>query len=88
MPNSGGTGAGRAGDAVPSGDSPKPHGDKMAGAGRTAAGANRPGEGARGPGDAVPSGDSPKPHGDKMAGVVRGAAAPETAKDAPDRRDG
>jgi len=63
MSHPGGTGADRAGgEAVPSGDSPKPHGDKIAGTDRPAA------EGARGPGEAVPSGDSPKPHGDKLAG--------------------
>jgi hypothetical protein len=64
---------GRRGGAVPSGDSPKPHGDKFASAGRpAAAGAGRH-EADRA---AVPSGDSPKPHGDKFASAARRSAAP------------
>jgi hypothetical protein len=88
MSNSDGAGAGRGGDATPSGDSPKPHGDRMAGVGREATGRERPAAGTRGPGDAVPSGDSPKPHGDKMTGPPREKMASGTDEDAPDRRSG
>ena len=56
----------------PSGDSPKPHGDKMEHAVR---GAAARAEGTAGAPTSSPSGDSPKPHGDKMEHAVREAAA-------------
>jgi hypothetical protein len=61
-------------DAPGSLDSPKPHGDKLAGAVQGATGDERPSQGA-GASDSAPGApDSPKPHGDKLANVVRAAA--------------
>jgi hypothetical protein len=64
-------GTGEGGAPAPSGDSPKPHGDKMEHALR---GAAPRAEGNNGAAPSPPSGDSPKPHGDKMEHAVREAA--------------
>jgi hypothetical protein len=53
-------------DAAASGDSPKPHGDKLASARPRLAGDGPDGERDGSPADAQPSGDSPKPHSDKL----------------------
>ncbi len=55
----------------PSGDSPKPHGDKMEHALR---GADARAEGTVGAPAPPPLADSPKPHGDKIENAVREAA--------------
>jgi hypothetical protein len=70
------------GGAVPSGDSPKPHGDKIAGTRPADAGTGRQADEG-----AVPSGDSPKPHGDKIAGAGRRGTA-TTGQGGRTERDG
>ena len=55
-------------------DSPKPHGDKLAGAVRGAGEDGRPGQEAGASDRAPGTPDSPKPHGDKLANAVRAAA--------------
>ena len=60
-------------------DSPKPHGDKLAGVVR---GADKRASQKGGASDSAPGApDSPKPHGDKLANAVRAAAK----GDQPDR---
>jgi hypothetical protein len=54
-------------------DSPKPHGDKIAGAVQDVAGGEPPSLGG-GSSEAPASADSPKPHGDKLADAVRRTA--------------
>ena len=55
-------------------DSPKPHGDKLAGAVKDTGEDVRPGQEA-GASDSPPgTPDSPKPHGDKLANAVHAAA--------------
>jgi hypothetical protein len=58
-------------DAAASGDSPKPHGDKLGSARPRPAGEGPRGEHDGSPGDAQPSGGSPKRQGDKLGGVGR-----------------
>jgi hypothetical protein len=55
-------------------DSPKPHGDKLAGAVRGSGGGEQPSKEAGAPDSAPGTPDSPKPHGDKLAKAVRAAA--------------
>jgi hypothetical protein len=55
-------------------DSPKPHGDKLAGAVQGADGDGRPGQEVGASDRAPGTPDSPKPHGDKLATAVRAAA--------------
>jgi hypothetical protein len=59
-------------EAPGSTDSPKPHGDKLAGG---VQGADQRPSQESGASDSAPgTPDSPKPHGDKLANAVRGAA--------------
>lgn len=59
-------------DAPGSGDSPKPHGDKLAGVAQQA---DAPSSQEIGASDSAPgTPDSPKPHGDKLANAVQAAA--------------
>jgi hypothetical protein len=53
-------------------DSPKPHGDKLAGVARGAD--KRPSQEGGASNSAPGTPDSPKPHGDKLANAVRAAA--------------
>jgi hypothetical protein len=85
MSDPGEASAGASGGAPASSNSPKPHGDKFAAAGRAAVGGGE----ADGSAGARPSGDSPKPHGDKLGSAARGrVAAPAGRGGGPDRGDG
>jgi hypothetical protein len=66
VPKSDGNKAVQPEDAAASGDSLKPHGDKLANARPRSAGEGPPAEHGGSPSDAQPSGDSPKRHGDKL----------------------
>jgi hypothetical protein len=63
-------GAGAPGSPV----SPKPHGDKLAGAVRGSGGGEQPSPEVGASDSAPGTPDSPKPHGDKLAKAVRAAA--------------